>query len=350
MKATMMKVSDPIIFGHVVKVFYKDVFSKYGAKLKAVGANPNNGIGDIYYKIKSLPEAERAEISAAIEACYASQPDLAMVDSSNGITNLHVPSDVIVDASMPNVIRDEGKMWNKHDKLQDTKCLIPDRCYAGIYKQMVADCKAHGAFDPATMGSVSNVGLMAQKAEEYGSHDKTFEMAAAGTMRVVDSAGAVLMEHKVEKGDIWRACQTKDVPIQDWVKLAVTRAKASGEPAIFWLNGARAHDKNLIAKVETYLKDHDTSGLDISIQASACVCLLKCKFLLTCKCAFRSDVCLALFCLFFSFFPLSLSLSLYRVVFHARVIPSRSLTPTISLSHVCPLSLSLSLSLSFCQF
>lgn len=266
LKATMMKVSDPIIFGHVVKVFYKELFATYGDKLKSVGANPNNGIGDIYDKIKALPAAEQKEIEACIDAIYKTQPDLAMVDSNAGITNLHVPSDIIVDASMPNVIRDSGKMWNKDDKLQDTKCLIPDRCYAGIYKEMVLDCKANGAFDPSTMGNVANVGLMAQKAEEYGSHDKTFQIEEDGVMRVVDGSGKVLMEHKVEKGDIWRACQTKDLPIRDWVKLAVTRARASGSPAIFWLNAARAHDRNLIAKVEAYLKEHDTSGLDISIK------------------------------------------------------------------------------------
>ena len=263
---TVVQVSDPIMFGHVVKVFYKDLFAKHGAKLDSIGANPNNGIGDIYDKIKELPADEKAEIEAAITACYAARPDLAMVDSGRGITNLHVPSDIIIDASMPNVVRDEGKMWNKDDKLQDTKCLIPDRCYAGIYREMVLDCKANGSFDPATMGSVANVGLMAQKAEEYGSHDKTFEVAQAGTMRVVDSKGTVLMSHAVDKGDIWRACQTKDAPIRDWVKLAVTRARASGSPAIFWLNPARAHDKNLIAKVTEYLKTHDTAGLDISIQ------------------------------------------------------------------------------------
>lgn len=266
LKATMMKISDPIIFGHVVKVFYKDLFAKYGDKIAAVGGNPNNGIGDIYEKIKKLPAAEAKEIEAAIEACYTSRPDLAMVDSNKGITNLHVPSDVIIDASMPNVVRDSGKMWNKDDKLQDTLCLIPDRCYAGVYKEIIIDCQKNGAFDPATMGHVSNVGLMAQKAEEYGSHDKTFEAASSGTMRVVDSSGAVLLEHQVEQGDIWRACQTKDEPIQDWVKLAVNRARASGDAAVFWLNKDRAHDANIISKVEKYLKDHDTSGLDITIK------------------------------------------------------------------------------------
>ena len=265
LKATMMKVSDPILFGHIVAEFYKDVLDKHADALKEVGFNPNNGLGDLYARIKSLPEAKQAEIEADIQALYAKRPPLAMVNSDKGITNLHVPSDVIVDASMPAMIRDSGRMWGPDGKLHDTKALIPDRCYAGVYQVVIEDCKKHGAFDPVTMGSVPNVGLMAQQAEEYGSHDKTFEIAATGTVRVVDDKGQVLMEQNVEEGDIWRMCQVKDAPIQDWVKLAVNRARASNTPAVFWLDPARAHDAQVIAKVQKYLKDHDTSGLDIRI-------------------------------------------------------------------------------------
>jgi isocitrate dehydrogenase len=265
LKATMMKVSDPIMFGVVVGEFYKDVLDKYSAELKQIGFDRNNGIGDLYARLPQLPQDTQAAIKADIEAEYAKRPALAMVNSDKGITNLHVPSDVIVDASMPAMIRDSGKMWNAKGELQDTLALIPDRSYAGIYQAVVEDCKAHGAFDPATMGSVPNVGLMAQKAEEYGSHDKTFQIAAGGTVRVTDQDGRTVFEHAVEAGDIWRMCQTKDAPIQDWVKLAVTRARLSGTPAVFWLDPARAHDAQLIAKVERYLKDHDTAGLDIRI-------------------------------------------------------------------------------------
>ncbi|MCR6686150.1 NADP-dependent isocitrate dehydrogenase [Pseudoxanthomonas sp.] len=265
LKATMMKVSDPIMFGVVVSEFYKDALSKHADALASVGFSPDNGIGDLYARIGSLPQAQQDAIKADVEAAYAAGPAVAMVNSDKGITNLHVPSDVIVDASMPAMIRDSGRMWNAEGKLQDTKALIPDRCYAGVYQAVIEDCKAHGAFDPTTMGSVPNVGLMAQKAEEYGSHDKTFRIPADGTVRVTDAAGAVVFEHAVEAGDIWRMCQTKDAPIQDWVKLAVTRARLSGTPAVFWLDQARAHDREVIAKVETYLKDHDTAGLDIRI-------------------------------------------------------------------------------------
>ena len=265
LKATMMKVSDPIMFGVVVGEFYKDVLTKHAAVLAQIGFNPNNGIGDLYARIASLPAEQRAAIEADLRAQYASRPPLAMVNSAKGITNLHVPSDVIIDASMPAMIRDSGKMWNARGELQDTKALIPDRSYAGIYQVVIEDCKAHGAFDPATMGSVPNVGLMAQAAEEYGSHDKTFEIAADGTVRVIDETGAVLLEHTVEAGDIWRMCQTKDAAVADWVKLAVTRARLSSTPAVFWLDPARAHDRQLTAKVERYLKDHDTAGLDIRI-------------------------------------------------------------------------------------
>jgi len=265
LKATMMKVSDPIIFGHAVRVFYADVFKKHAATFDALGVDPNNGIGDAYAKIQQLPAVEREEIEADLSATYASRPRLAMVDSDRGITNLHVPSDVIIDASMPAALRTSGKMWGPDGKLQDTKAIIPDRCYAGVYQEVISYCKVHGAFDVTTMGNVANVGLMAQKAEEYGSHDKTFEIAAAGTVRVVDAAGAVLMQHVVGQGDIWRMCQTKDAPIRDWVRLAVSRARATGAPALFWLNAERAHDASLIAKVEAYLPDHDTSGLDIRI-------------------------------------------------------------------------------------
>ncbi len=265
LKATMMKVSDPVMFGHAVSVFYKDVFDKHGETLKQIGYNPNMGLGDLYNKIKSLPEAKQAEIESDIQAVYARRPALAMVDSDKGITNLHVPSDVIVDASMPNVVRDSGKMWNKEGKLQDTKAVIPDRCYATMYREIIEDCKKNGAFNPATMGSVPNVGLMAQKAEEYGSHPTTFIIPANGTVRVVDAEGKLLMEHAVEEGDIWRMSRVRDIPIQDWVKLAVNRAKATGTPAVFWLDKGRAHDANVISKVEKYLKDHDTAGLEIRI-------------------------------------------------------------------------------------
>ena len=265
LKATMMKVSDPIMFGVVVEEFYKDVLGKYATELKQAGFDPNNGIGDLYARLPSLPEATQEAIKADIAAEYAKRPAVAMVNSDKGITNLHVPSDVIVDASMPAMIRDSGRMWNAEGKLQDTKALIPDRCYAGVYQAVIEDCKAHGAFDPATMGSVPNVGLMAQKAEEYGSHDKTFQVESDGTVRVTDQDGRVVFEHAVEAGDIWRMCQTKDAPIQDWVKLAVSRARLSNTPAVFWLDAKRAHDAQVIAKVERYLKDHDTAGLDIRI-------------------------------------------------------------------------------------
>ncbi len=265
LKATMMKVSDPIMFGVVVEEFYKDVLAKHADTLKQVGFDANNGIGDLYARLPQLPEAEQEAIKADIAAEYAKRPAVAMVNSDKGITNLHVPSDVIVDASMPAMIRDSGKMWNAEGKLQDTKAIIPDRCYAGVYQAVIDDCKAHGAFNPATMGSVPNVGLMAQKAEEYGSHDKTFQIAADGVVKVTDEAGNVVFEHAVEAGDIWRMCQTKDAPIQDWVKLAVSRARLSNTPALFWLDSKRAHDAQVIAKVEKYLKDHDTNGLDIRI-------------------------------------------------------------------------------------
>ncbi|MFK2905888.1 NADP-dependent isocitrate dehydrogenase [Dyella ginsengisoli] len=265
LKATMMKVSDPIMFGVVVEEFYKDVLAKHAAALQTIGFNPNNGIGDLYARLGSLPEDRQAAIKADLAAEYAKRPALAMVNSDKGITNLHVPSDVIVDASMPAMIRDSGKMWDAQGQLQDTVALIPDRSYAGIYQAVLDDCRAHGAFDPATMGSVPNVGLMAQQAEEYGSHDKTFQIAAAGTVRVTDQDGRVVFEHAVEAGDIWRMCQTKDAPIQDWVKLAVSRARLSNTPAVFWLDAKRAHDAQVIAKVQRYLKDHDTVGLDIRI-------------------------------------------------------------------------------------
>jgi len=265
LKATMMKVSDPIMFGHAVSVYFKDVFEKYAGIFKEIGVNPNNGLGDLYAKIAKLPEGQRTEIEAAIKAAQAARADLAMVNSDKGITNLHVPSDVIVDASMPAMIRDSGKMWGADGKQYDTKAMIPDRCYARVYQTVIEDCKKHGAFDPRTMGSVANVGLMAQKAEEYGSHDKTFEIPAAGKVRAVDASGNVLLEQTVEQGDIFRMCQAKDAPIQDWVKLAVSRARLSNTPAIFWLDKNRGHDAQIIAKVERYLKDHDTSGLDIRI-------------------------------------------------------------------------------------
>jgi isocitrate dehydrogenase len=262
-KATMMKISHPIVFGHAVSVYYKDVFDKYGELFKELGVNPNNGISSVYDKIKSLPDSQQEEILHDIHACYAERPEMAMVDSVKGITNLHIPSDVIVDASMPAMIRNSGQMWGKDGKQKDTKAVMPESTYARIYQEMINFCKTNGAFDPVTMGSVPNVGLMAQKAEEYGSHDKTFEMQADGTMRVVLADGTVLMQHEVEKGDIWRACQTKDAPIRDWVKLAVTRARQSDTPAIFWLDPERAHDCQLQKKVEAYLQDHDLAGLDI---------------------------------------------------------------------------------------
>jgi isocitrate dehydrogenase len=267
LKATMMKVSDPIMFGHAVSVYFKDALDKHADTLKSIGANPNYGLGDVLSKLDKLPADKKAEIEADINACYGKQPALAMVDSRKNITNLHVPNDVIVDASMPNVVRDGGKMWNLQDELQDTIAMVPDRCYATMYREIIEDAKRNGQFDPATMGSVSNVGLMAQKAEEYGSHDKTFEAAANGVIRIVNSAGATLLEQKVEKGDIFRACQAKDIPIKDWVKLAVSRAKASGEPAIFWLDEKRGHDAEIIKKVNKYLPEFDTAGLDIRIMA-----------------------------------------------------------------------------------
>ncbi len=265
LKATMMKISDPIMFGHCVSVYYKDALEKHAGVLKEIGANLNNGLGDVISKLGRLPADKKAEIEADIEAVYQARPALAMVDSRKGITNLHVPNDVIVDASMPVVVRDGGKMWNLADELQDTVAMIPDRCYATMYQTIIEDCQKNGQFDPATMGAVSNVGLMAKKAEEYGSHDKTFTAPGKGAIRVVDASGKTLLEQKVAKGDIFRACQTKDVAIKDWVKLAVSRAKASGSPAIFWLDERRAHDAELIKKVDTYLKEHDMAGLDIRI-------------------------------------------------------------------------------------
>ena len=267
LKATMMKVSDPIIFGHAVQVFYSEFFEKHKDLTDRLGIDLRNGIGDLYAEIESLSPEEKATIEADLESVYTRRPEIAMVDSDNGVTNLHVPSDVIVDASMPAAIRSSGKMWNKNGDLQDTNFLIPDRTYAGVYEQTIAFCKNNGAFDPRTMGSVPNVGLMAQKAEEYGSHDKTFEIPADGTVRILDANDQVLIEHTVEKGDIWRACQVKDVVIQNWVKLAVTEARASATLAIFWLDQNRAHDAQLINKVEEYLEDHDTEGLDIRILA-----------------------------------------------------------------------------------
>jgi isocitrate dehydrogenase len=266
-KATMMKISDPIVFGHAVSIFFADVFEKHAATLKRLGVNPNNGFGDLLAKIETLPEPEKKAIEADIAAEYAKRPGVAMVNSDKGITNLHVPSDVIVDASMPAMIRESGKMWGADGKLHDVKAVIPDRAYATLYQAVIDDCKAHGAFDPKTMGSVPNVGLMAQKAEEYGSHDKTFEVPADGTVRVVAEDGKVLLERPVETGDIFRMCEARDAPIQDWVKLAVRRARLTGTPAVFWLDKNRAHDAQIIAKVEKYLKDHDTSGLDIRILA-----------------------------------------------------------------------------------
>jgi isocitrate dehydrogenase len=267
LKATMMKVSDPIMFGHAVTVFFADVFEKYADVFAELGVDANNGLGDVYAKIAGLPDDQRAAIEADIQAVYASRPEMAMVDSDKGITNLHVPSDIIIDASMPAALRTSGQMWGPDGKLADTNAMIPDRCYAGIYQEVFTFCKEHGAFDVTTMGNVANVGLMAQKAEEYGSHDKTFQMTADGTVKVIDAAGNTLMEHTVAEGDIWRMCQAKDLPIRDWVKLAVSRARATGNPAIFWLDKNRAHDANVIAKVETYLQDHDTDGLEIQILA-----------------------------------------------------------------------------------
>jgi isocitrate dehydrogenase len=265
LKATMMKVSDPIMFGHAVKIYYKEVFDKHAGLFAEIGVDANNGIGDVYARIGELPAEKRATIEADIAAVYAERPALAMVNSDRGITNLHVPSDVIIDASMPAAIRSSGQMWGPDGKQHDMKAMIPDRCYAGIYQAVIDFCRVNGAFDVTTMGSVSNIGLMAQKAEEYGSHDKTFEIDTAGSVRVVDDRGKVLMEHAVDEGDIWRMCQTKDLPIRDWVKLAVSRARATGSAAIFWLDSARAHDANLITKTDVYLKDHDTAGLDIHI-------------------------------------------------------------------------------------
>ena len=265
MKGTMMKVSDPIIFGHAVKAYFKDVFEKHGETINEIGVNVNSGLGNLLERIQELPDNKRAEIETDIQATYKKGPAIAMVNSDKGITNLHVPSDVIIDASMPAMIRTSGRMWNAQGQLQDTKAVIPDSSYAGVYAATIDFCKEHGAFDPTTMGTVPNVGLMAQKAEEYGSHDKTFEISSNGTVQVIDEAGNTLMNHTVEIGDIWRMCQTKDAPVQDWVKLAVTRAKASQTPAVFWLDKNRAHDAELIKKVNTYLKDHDTSELDLRI-------------------------------------------------------------------------------------
>ncbi len=267
LKATMMKISDPIMFGHFVSVFYKDVFEKHAATFTELGVNPDLGMGDLYVKLNKLPEAKQAEIEADIQEVYKKQPPLAMVDSDKGITNLHASNDIIIDASMPVVVRDSGGMWGADGKLHDVKCVIPDTSYSEWYQECIDFCKKNGQFDPVTMGSVSNVGLMAQKAEEYGSHDKTFKVPANGTMRVVDAAGNMLIQHNVEEGDIWRGCQAKDLPIQDWVKLAVRRARATGAPAVFWLDKNRAHDAQMIEKVNTYLKNHDTSGLEIHIMS-----------------------------------------------------------------------------------
>ncbi|MEP1487479.1 MAG: NADP-dependent isocitrate dehydrogenase [Algibacter sp.] len=280
MKATMMKVSDPIIFGHAVRVFFKDVFAKHSEIFDKIGVDVNNGFGNLIENIKELPEAKQQEIQADIDAAFSSRPDVAMVNSDKGITNLHVPSDVIIDASMPAMIRTSGQMWNAEGKLQDTKAIIPDSSYAGIYTATIDFCKENGAFDPTTMGTVPNVGLMAQKAEEYGSHDKTFEIASNGTVRVVDASGNTLIEHTVEAGDIWRMCQVKDAPIQNWVKLAVTRARASQTPAVFWLDENRAHDAQLIKKVNTYLKDHDTNGLKLSILSPIKATIFTCERLI----------------------------------------------------------------------
>ncbi|MFD2727476.1 NADP-dependent isocitrate dehydrogenase [Hyunsoonleella rubra] len=277
MKGTMMKVSDPIIFGHSVKIFFKDVFEKHGETIEALGVNVNSGLGNLLERIQELPADKRQEIEADIATTYEKGPGIAMVNSDKGITNLHVPSDVIIDASMPAMIRTSGKMWNAQGNLQDTKAVIPDSSYAGVYAATIDFCKEHGAFDPTTMGTVPNVGLMAQKAEEYGSHDKTFEIVSDGVVKVIDASGNVLLQHDVEEGDIWRMCQTKDAPVQDWVKLAVTRARASQTPAVFWLDKNRAHDAELIKKVNTYLKDHDTSGLDLRILAPVDATLFTCE-------------------------------------------------------------------------
>ncbi len=267
LKATMMKISDPIMFGHAVSIFYKDALEKHADIIEELGVNLNNGIGDLYNKIKSLPDAKRKEIEADIDTVYGSRPKLAMVDSDKGITNLHAPNLVIVDASMPVVVRDGGKMWGPDGKLHDTKAMVPDRSYSTMYQEVIDDCNVHGAFNPATMGNVSNVGLMAQKAEEYGSHPTTFEIPADGTVKVIDSEGNVLIENKVEEGDIWRMSRVKDIPVQDWVKLGVSRARATGSPAIFWLDKNRAHDREIIKKTEKYLKNHDLSNLDIRIMS-----------------------------------------------------------------------------------
>ena len=274
LKATMMKVSDPVIFGHAVKVYYKDVFEKYADTFSQLGVDADNGIGDVYAKIVRLPDAKKEAIEADLAAIYATQPELAMVDSDRGITNLHVPSDIIIDASMPATLRSSGMMWGTDGQLKDTKAMIPDRCYAGVFQAVIDFCKENGAFDPTTMGTVPNVGLMAQKAEEYGSHDKTFVISDKGSVRVVDGEGKTLLEHDVEKGDIWRMCQVKDAPIQDWVKLAVTRARATNVPTIFWLDCNRAHDRQIIEKVNKYLPNHDISGLDIQILSPVDACKL----------------------------------------------------------------------------
>ena len=272
MKATMMKVSDPIIFGHAVRVYFNALFEKYADTFEELGVDPKNGFGDVVHRIASLPEEQRTAIESDINALLADGPGMAMVDSDRGITNLHVPSDIIIDASMPVVIRDSGCMWNASGSLQETKAVIPDRCYAGVYQAVIDFCRENGAFDPSTMGSIPNVGLMAKKAQEYGSHDTTMEAPGDGTIRIVDASGNTLIEHQVEAGDIWRMCRVKDEPVQDWVKLAVTRARATGSPAVFWLNAERAHDAQLIKKVETYLKDHDTSGIEFHIMAPADAC------------------------------------------------------------------------------
>ncbi|MCH2212649.1 MAG: NADP-dependent isocitrate dehydrogenase [Fuerstiella sp.] len=277
LKATMMKVSDPIIFGHAVSVFFEDVFEKHGSTLNELGFKPANGVGNLYARLGQLPEDQKSAILADIEAVYKERPQMAMVNSDKGITNLHVPSDVIIDASMPAAIRTSGRMWGPDGELHDTKFVIPDRSYVGVYEEVINFCREHGAFDVATMGNVSNVGLMAQKAEEYGSHDKTFEIAAAGTVQVVDDAGTTLMKHTVAAGDIWRMCRTKDAPIRDWVRLAVSRARATGATTVFWLNPGRAHDRNLIALVKKYLKDHDTGGLDIQILSPVKATRLSCE-------------------------------------------------------------------------
>lgn len=277
LKATMMKVSDPILFGHAVSVFFEEVFAKHAETFRTLGVNPNMGLGDLYKKLETLPAGKKAEIEADIKAVYAKRPGLAMVDSSRGITNLHVPSDIIIDASMPVVVRDGGKMWNSAGELQETKALVPDRCYSRMYKAIMDDCRRHGAFDPATMGSVPNVGLMAQKAEEYGSHPTTFELASDGTVRVTGQDGGVLMEHKCEKGDVWRMSRVRDIPVQDWVKLAVNRGRATGAHVVFWLDKERAHDAQVIEKVEKYLKDHDTEGLTIRILPPVEAMLYSCE-------------------------------------------------------------------------